>query len=143
MMSNVKMYASGSSKMRSGIEPKLTKFEKNSYFEDLLGSFQENGDTIQPPADSMNKIIENTIYVEEDMVCLTLLASDFECVVGDLKGFFERSYDASNDDICVRKKRNSINLSKLKMHRILGVGNFGKVCFCYTLSGRLPHSYVL
>ena len=143
MMSNVKMYASGSSKMRSGIEPKLTKFEKNSYFEDLLGSFKENGDTIQPPADSMNKIIENTIYVEEDMVCLTLLASDFECVVGDLKGFFERSYDASEDDIRFRKKHNSINLRKLKMHRILGVGNFGKVCFCYTLSGRLPHSYVL
>ena len=143
MMSNVKMYASGSSKMRSGIEPKLTKFEKNSYFEDLLGSFQENGDTIQPPADSTNKMNENTIYVEEDMVCLTLLASDFECVVGDLKGFFERSYDASEDDIRFRKKHNSINLRKLKMHRILGVGTFGKVCFRNTLSGRLLHSYVL
>lgn len=143
MMSNIEMYVSGSSKMRSGIEPKLTKLEKNSYFEDLLGSFQENGDTIQPPADSTNKMNANTIYVEEDMVCLTLLASDFEYVVGDLKGFFERSFDASDDDIRVRKKRNSINLSKLKMHRILGVGTFGKVCVRFTVSGRLLHSYEL
>ncbi len=143
MMSIIEMYVSGSSEMRSSVEPKLTKLEKNSYFEDLLGSFQEKGDTIPPPADSTNKMNENTIYVEEDMVCLTLLASDFECVVGDLKGFFEHSYDASDDDICVRKKHNSINLSKLKMHHILGVGTFGKVCFHYSLSGGLPHSYVL
>jgi hypothetical protein len=60
-----------------------------------------------------------------------------------LKGFFERSFDASDDDIRVRKKRNSINLSKLKMHRILGVGTFGKVCVRFTVSGRLLHSYEL
>jgi hypothetical protein len=143
MMSNKGMYVSGSSEMRSSIEPQLTKLEKNSYFEDLLGRCKEDGDALQSPADSMNKMTENTIYVEEDMVCLTLLASDFECVVGDLKGFLERSLDASEDGIRVRKKRNSINLSKLKMYRILGRGSFGKVCVRYTVSGRLLHSYVL
>jgi hypothetical protein len=142
MMSNMEIYVSGSSEMRSSIEPKLTKLEKNSYFEEL-GSYRKNGDSIQPPADSTNTMNENTIYVEEGMVCLTLLASDFECVVGDLKGLFERSYDDSEDDIRVRTKRNSINLSKLKMYRILGRGSFGKVCVRYTVSGRLPLSYVL
>jgi cAMP-dependent protein kinase regulator len=130
MMSNV----AGSSERKLSNEPKLTKLEKNGYFEDLLGSCRENGVAIQPPADSMNLMNENTIYVEEDMVCLTLRSSDFESVVGDLKGFFERSLDASEDGIRVRKKRSSIDLSKLKMHRILGRGAFGKVCVRDTVS---------
>jgi hypothetical protein len=77
MMSNIEMYVSGSSERKSSIEPKLTKIEKNSYFEVLLGCCKEIGDAIQPPADSMNKMHENTIFLEEDMVCLTLLALDF------------------------------------------------------------------
>lgn len=136
VMSNKEMYVPGTSELKSITEPKLTKLEKNDYFEDLLGSCQETCDTLQSPAD-LNRMNENTISVEDDMVCLTLLASDLECVVGDLQGFFARCLNSSNDDcIRVRKKSNSINLSMMKMHRLLGKGSFGKVCIClYCVSG--------
>ena len=128
MMSNNEVHVEGTSGKKLSIETKLTKLEKKNYFEDLLGSCKKDGDALQSPTDSVDKMDENTIYVEDDMVCLTLVASDFECVVGDLKSYFARTLDVSENDTRSKKNREVINLSKLKMHRILGKGSFGKVC---------------
>ena len=57
--------------------PKLLKLAKLDYFEDLLEK--------HPSSPSKSKLDDNTIYVEEDLVCFTLLASDLACVVGSLK----------------------------------------------------------
>ena len=127
MMSNIDMYVEGTSGRKLSIEPKLTKLVKKNYFEDLLGSCKD-GDALQSPADSVDKMDTNTIYVEDDMVCLTLVASDFECVVGDLKSYLARTLDVSETGTRSKQNHDAINLSKLKMHRILGKGSFGEVC---------------
>jgi hypothetical protein len=128
MMSNNEVYVEGPSGRKLSIEPKLTKLVKKNYFEDLLGSCKEDGDALQSPTDSMYKMDKNTIYVDDDMVCLTLVASDFECVVGDLKSYLARTLDVSEIGTRSKKNRDAITLSKLKMHRVLGKGSFGKVC---------------
>mmetsp|Transcript_14504 Transcript_14504/g.31475 ORF Transcript_14504/g.31475 Transcript_14504/m.31475 type:complete len:966 (+) Transcript_14504:148-3045(+) len=137
----------------------LVKLEKGDYFGDLWGSDEENDKPQSPAADKMN---ENTITVEANMKCLTLLASDIQSVIGDLNRVLDgpalsnldrpaseeqedndRSKKSrisklmnmlsqtSSFDTIKRKKsttnRNVMNLSKLKKHRILGMGTFGKV----------------
>jgi serine/threonine protein kinase/CRP-like cAMP-binding protein len=104
--------------------PILQKLEKFDYFEDLLEKYpMDIGNTLSSP--SISKLDDNTIYVEEDLVCFTLLASDLSCVVGNLKDFFARCPADASHSVVTRS--NAINLSKLKLHRILGVGSFGKV----------------
>ncbi|KAL3806407.1 hypothetical protein ACHAXA_006329 [Cyclostephanos tholiformis] len=144
MMSNKEVCVEGTSGRKLSVEPKLIKLVKNDYFENLLDSYQEDTDALRSPADSMDKMNENTIYVEDDMVCFTLVASDFECVVGDLKTFFARSLDGSDDCVRSKNKRKLINLNKLKMHRILGKGNFGEVWLVTLSNGEdKPTPYAL
>lgn len=117
----------------------LVKLEEGDYFGDVWGSCEEK-DTPQSPV--TDKISENTINVEADMKCLTLLASDLQSVIGRAteednkesrmsKLMDMRSSNSASSATIKRKKstpnRNVLNLSKLKMHRVLGMGTFGKV----------------
>merc|ERR1712194_272875 len=113
---------------------------------------QENGSTQQGEAATDN-MDENLIIAETNMECFTLLKSDVERVIGgNLRPPSELNTDpaaeaenesritrlkkkwsrkSSNLDTIKMKKsktnRDVSNLSKLKKHRILGVGAFGKV----------------
>ena len=55
------------------------------YFEDLLEKHPRDSSSNTLISPSKSKLDDNTIYVEEDLVCFTLLASDLACVVGSLK----------------------------------------------------------
>lgn len=146
-------------------ENKLVKLEKGDYFGDLWGGYnQEVNDAPQDKPDEDQSDDKDSITVEKDMKCLTLLTSDIQTVIGDLKRVSTFAFDLSSieeddgnigrsngtknpsrmsrikytstkkssfDYIKEKKSttnRNVLNLSKLKKHRILGVGTFGKVC---------------
>ena len=132
------MMSSSVGSMSSINGPALLKLTKFDYFEDLLEKHPRDSSSNTLSSQSKSKLDDNTIYVEEDLVCFTLLASDLACVVGSLKDFFARCpADASPG---VTKRTNAINLSKLKLHRILGVGSFGKVWLVTVASnGRNEH----
>lgn len=107
--------------------PKLVKLEKGDYFGDLWGSSEQ----------AKNRVVN----VEESMKCLTLLDSVIQHVIGCTEGL---KSDAEKDSRWIRMtsksssfdrvkskrtvtNRDVLSLSKLKKHRILGVGTFGKV----------------
>merc|ERR1712194_912900 len=132
-------------------ESTLVKLDKGDYFGDLFRESddkeQENGSTQQGEAATDN-MDENLIIAETNMECFTLLKSDVERVIGgNLRPPSELNTDpaaeaenesritrlkkkwsrkSSNLDTIKMKKsktnRDVSNLSKLKKHRILGVG---------------------
>jgi len=145
----------GLKKKETTAGPTLVKLEKGDYFGDLWGSsVQENGGLLQssPASDQMS---ENFIItVEESMKCLTLLDSVVERIIGDSKRMsvgpiireeqgirspkgatwsliqLMQSTRSSFDFVKVKRtntNRDVLSLSKLKKHRILGIGTFGKV----------------
>jgi len=109
--------------------PKLVKLEKGDYFGDLGGCPEQAKDRV--------------VNVEGKMKCLTLLDSVIQLVIGSsctdgLKSDAENnsrwskmtSRSSTFSDVKSKRtitNRDVLSLSKLKKHRILGIGTFGKV----------------
>lgn len=132
---------------------KLVKFEGGDYFIDSWARGKKDPQTTS----NGDKVVNaNTINVEEDMKCLTLLRSDVHNVIGDMirfSGTFDPQAESEKENAPRRESRLSIldamksassrldyikekktntnrdvmSLSKMDKHRILGVGSFGKV----------------
>ncbi|KAL7538841.1 hypothetical protein ACHAWF_006228 [Thalassiosira exigua] len=132
---------------------KLVKLEKGDYFGDpwLCGNTDENGDIPRSSVDSV-VLEENMISVEADLKCITLNVSDMRGLVSQFPTLDAESTDpsvergsrsrmsliqivhrdsSSYSDYFKEKttpaRGDAMDLSKLKKHRILGIGTFGKV----------------
>eukprot|EP00980_Cylindrotheca_fusiformis_P031411 scaffold26329_cov171-Cylindrotheca_fusiformis.AAC.1 len=110
----------------------VTNSEGKIFF---LGSAGYFGDKAVRHKDSKaNYVSEDTCVCEEDTICWILRRRDIEKVIGDIKRL------GKPIPFVPAARDNSVDFKDIEMHRILGMGAFGKVWLCSTKNGNTPYA---